>query len=72
MGTVIDFNDTPGREMAKARNANPVRIELQQLDLRFDPRTEVSADAKYIVRWLVVWFLVVAPFVGAFIWLLIK
>jgi hypothetical protein len=34
----------------------------------FDPRTQVSADAKYIVRNLVLWFLVLPAVLGALLW----
>jgi hypothetical protein len=36
----------------------------------FDPRTEVSADAKYIVKQLVLWFLVFPPVVAFLIWVI--
>ena len=34
----------------------------------FDPRTEVSADAKFIVKQLVLWFLVLPIVLGAILW----
>jgi len=34
----------------------------------FDPLTHVSADAKYIVRNLVIWFLVVPIVLGIILW----
>ncbi len=37
-------------------------------DSPFDPRTQVSADAKYIVRNLVFWFLVVPTVLGLVLW----
>ena len=36
----------------------------------FDPRTEVSADAKYLVKQLVLWFLVFPPVLVVLIWVL--
>jgi hypothetical protein len=36
----------------------------------FDPRTQVSADAKYIVRNLVIWFLVVPIVLALVVWAL--
>ena len=36
----------------------------------FDPRTEVSADAKYVVRNLVLWFLVLPPLLALLVWAL--
>jgi hypothetical protein len=36
----------------------------------FDPRTEVSADAKYVVRNLVLWFLVFPPLLALLVWAL--
>jgi hypothetical protein len=38
----------------------------------FDPRTQVSADAKYIVRNLVIWLLVVPGVLGLATWLLTR
>jgi hypothetical protein len=38
----------------------------------FNPLTQVSADAKYIVRNLVLWFLVLPAVVGALIWALTR
>jgi hypothetical protein len=38
----------------------------------FDPLTQVSADAKYIVRNLVICFLVVPIVLGAIIWLVTR
>jgi hypothetical protein len=34
----------------------------------FDPRTEVSADEKYVVRNLVLWFLALPAFLGFLVW----
>jgi hypothetical protein len=34
----------------------------------FDPRTDVSADARYVVRNLVLWFLVLPIALGIIIW----
>jgi hypothetical protein len=39
----------------------------RETDRRFDPRTEVSADAKYLVKHLVLWFLVFPPLLTALI-----
>lgn len=39
-------------------------------NLGFDPRTEVSADAKYIVRNLLLWFLIVPLAVAVLIWVM--
>jgi hypothetical protein len=38
----------------------------------FDPRIQVSADAKYIVRSLVIWFFVVPLVLGALFWLITR
>lgn len=40
------------------------------LSVPFDRRSEVSADARYIVRWLVVWFLVIPVCVGLLLYFL--
>ena len=49
------------------------RQEAEKLSLPFNPRVDVSADARYIVNQLILWFLIVAPIVfvllGGFIWL---
>lgn len=37
----------------------------------FDPRTEVSADAKYIVKQLVLWLVVFPPILALLVWALI-
>jgi len=38
----------------------------------FDPRIDVSADAHYIVRNLVIWFLVVPIGFGIIVWVLTR
>jgi hypothetical protein len=59
--------------MAEAIMANPnyagMKIEGSGSDpdvsiRHFDPRAEVSADAKYIVKNLVLWFLVLPLLIG--------
>lgn len=50
----------------------PGQTEDKAIVAVFDPRTEVTADAKYIVKFLtwnlVLWFLVVPAVVGFVIW----
>jgi hypothetical protein len=48
------LNEAPG----EAEAARPVEIRA------FDPRLDVSADAKYIVKNLVLWFLVAPTVFG--------
>jgi len=48
---------------------SPQAAESAEVTVRvFDPLTEVSADAKYIVRRLVLWFLVLPLILGALLW----
>lgn len=42
----------------------PAEVEQKM----FDPRTDVSADAKYIVKHIVLWFLVLPALVGFLVW----
>lgn len=60
------LNESPGAKLEEAeaaRSADDSELE----DEPFDPLTEVSADAKYIVRRLVLWFLVLPVLLGLLI-----
>jgi hypothetical protein len=61
--TWLDSLDTP-------KDVNEERAEPEEARraMPFDPRLEVSADAKYIVRRLVIWFLLVPVGIGIFLW----
>jgi hypothetical protein len=42
--------------------------EQRAAAIPFNPRTEVSADAKYVVRNLVLWFFVLPALLGVLVW----
>lgn len=66
MGNVRQWlNESPG---AAAIAAEERRVAAATTS--FDPKTEVSADAKYIVRNLVLWFLVFPALLGLLAWAL--
>jgi len=53
--------------LSAAMSAEEERRAFQRSEPTFDPRSEVSADAKYIVRSLVLWFLALPAVVGLLI-----
>ena len=61
------LNEAPGAAAIEREEAT--RSQTEAAVTRFDPRTEVSADAKYIVRLLVIWFLIVPTVLGAVLWI---
>ena len=44
-------------------------IPESKIERPFDPHSDVSADAKYIVRQLVLWFLVFPPILLFLVWI---
>jgi hypothetical protein len=62
MGKVKEWLDE--RPGAAAIEADEQRAAA----IHFNPRTEVSADAKYVVRNLVLWFLVLPALAGLLVW----
>jgi hypothetical protein len=61
----LDEPKTTARDVTtQEAPSSDVRITLRE----FDPLTQVSADARYIVRNLVIWFLVVPIVLGLIIW----
>ena len=66
MGRVKDWlNERPG---AAAIEADEQHAAAPAASTPFNPRTEVSADAKYIVRNFVLWFLVLPALLSLLIW----
>ncbi len=66
MGKIKEWlNERPG---AAAIEADERRAAATAAATPFNPRTEVSADAKYVVRNLVLWFLVVPALIGLLVW----
>ena len=61
------LNEAPGAAAIEREEAT--RLQTGAAVTPFDPRTEVSADAKYIVRLLVIWFLIVPTVLGAVLWI---
>jgi hypothetical protein len=61
------LNDSPGARLDEAEAARRAS-EPERKILPFDPITQVSADAKYIVRKLVLWFLVLPIILGLLLW----
>jgi hypothetical protein len=63
------LNERPGAALDDAAReaAAPPAPTAMEAHL-FDPRTQVSADAKYIVRNLVLWFLVLPAVLGGLWW----
>jgi len=63
------LNESPG---AAAIEADEQAKQIASPTAQFDPRTDVSADARFIVRqltWnLVLWFLVVPLLLGFVLW----
>jgi hypothetical protein len=66
MGKLKDWlNERPGVAAVEAED----RARRERLATAvFDPRKEVSADAKYIVKNLVLWFLVLPALLALLIW----
>jgi hypothetical protein len=67
------FDENPTtRVLTRLESGVPIATIVAEEEARrakpFDSRTEVSADAKYIVRNLVIWFLVVPIIVGVILW----
>jgi hypothetical protein len=60
------LNERPGEKTAEIEAQAAVELASRP----FDPRTQVSADAKYIVRRLVFWFLVVPLALALFVWII--
>jgi hypothetical protein len=59
------LSERPG---AAAIEADEQRAAATAASKAFNPRTEVSADAKYVVRNLVLWFLVLPALLSLLIW----
>ena len=68
MGKVKEWLDE--RPGAAAIEADEQRAAATAAATPFNPRTEVSADAKYVVRNLVLWFLVFPPLLALLVWAL--
>ena len=63
--TWLDSLDEPKTKEPEAQLSDaPVEI--------FDPRKDVSADARYIVRNLVIWFLVIPAVISGLVWALTR
>lgn len=58
---------TEGQRLQQAEDARRA-AEPQPKAAPFDPITQVSADAKYIVKHLVLWFLVLPVVLGVLVW----
>jgi hypothetical protein len=66
MGKVKEWlNERPG---TTAIEADEQRAAATAASIPFNPRTEVSADAKHVVRNLVLWFLVLPALLSLLIW----
>jgi len=63
------LNESPGAVAAEREERARAAQTENKTVIAFDPRTEVSADAKYIVRCLVLWLLVLPAAIAAVIWL---
>ena len=61
------LNESPGAILDEAE-ASRRAAEPERKVVTFDPITQVSADAKYIVRNLVLWFLVFPIILGLVLW----
>ena len=61
------LNERPGAKLDEAESVQHA-AESERLPASFDPHTQVSADAKYIVKNLVLWFLVLPALVGLILW----
>ncbi len=67
MGKLKEWmNESPGAAAIQADEQRAAATPAKP----FDPRTEVSADAKYVVRNLVLWFLVLPPLLALLVWAL--
>ena len=60
------LNESPGAAAIQAEEQRAAATPARP----FDPRTEVSADAKYVVRNLVLWFLVLPTLLALLVWAL--
>lgn len=70
MATVKEWlNERPG---AKLDEEEAARGDAMPVALPFDPRTEVSADAKYLLRNLIIWFVALPAALGIVIWLVTR
>jgi len=65
------LKESPGAKLDDAEAARRA-AEPKSDPLPFDPLTQVSADAKYIVRRLVLWFLLLPAVIGLILWLVAK
>jgi hypothetical protein len=61
------LNESSGAKLDEAEAARRATVP-QPIVTPFDPLTQVSADAKYIVRSLVLWFLVLPAVLGLLLW----
>jgi hypothetical protein len=61
------LNERPGAKLDEAESEQRA-AERERPPAPFDPRTQVSADAKYIVKNLVLWFLVLPALLGLILW----
>jgi hypothetical protein len=64
------LNESPGAKLDEEENIRKMQSNgsVAQNVMPFDPRTQVSADAKYIVSRLVIWFLIVPVVLGIVAW----
>jgi hypothetical protein len=58
------LNERPGAAAIEADDRAVATVAA----MPFNPKTEVSADAKYVVRRLVLWFLVLPAMLGLLVW----
>ena len=64
------LNESPGAVLAEREEKARAAFAENKVVIAFDPRTEVSADAKYIVKCLVFWLLVLPTAFAVVIWLI--
>ena len=77
MSTKEWLNERPGlkweeEEAARKGFIATKPIQESEEDEPFNPFTDVSADAKYIVHRLIVWFFIVPLLLGILLWLITR